>query len=102
MTRIVARLGSDELGLDPMGPNETDSFLVLKPRAEWRSPDKENLIDALRKATADFPGINFSFTQPIEMRTSEMLSGVRGDVAVKVYGADSKVWGWRFTADALV
>lgn len=91
VTRIVARLGSDELGLDPMGPNESDAFLVLKPRAEWRSQNKEDLIDALRQATADFPGINFSFTQPIEMRTSEMLSGVRGDLAIKVYGADTKV-----------
>ena len=91
--RIVARLGSDELGLDPMGLNETDSFLVLKPRAQWRSADKETLIDALRAATASFPGVNISFTQPIEMRTSEMLSGVRGDVAVKIYGPDSKTLG---------
>jgi cobalt-zinc-cadmium resistance protein CzcA len=85
---IVARTGSDELGLDPMGLNETDSFLVLKPHAEWRSPDKEKLVDSLRKAVNDFVGINFSFTQPIEMRTSEMLSGVRGDLAVKIYGPD--------------
>ncbi|MGF6272919.1 cobalt-zinc-cadmium resistance protein CzcA [Massilia sp. UYP11] len=91
--RIVARLGSDELGLDPMGPNETDTFLVLAPPDEWRSPRKEDLVDALRAATADFPGINLSFTQPIEMRTSEMLSGVRGDLAVKIYGPDSKVLG---------
>ncbi|WP_215409136.1 CusA/CzcA family heavy metal efflux RND transporter [Janthinobacterium sp. JC611] len=88
--RIVARLGSDELGLDPMGLNETDSFLVLKPRAQWRSADKEALVDALRRATASFPGVNISFTQPIEMRTSEMLSGVRGDVAVKIYGPDKQ------------
>lgn len=91
--RIVARLGSDELGLDPMGPNETDTFLVLAPQDEWRSPRKEDLVDALRAATADFPGINLSFTQPIEMRTSEMLSGVRGDLAVKIYGPDSRVLG---------
>ncbi|MBJ7310041.1 efflux RND transporter permease subunit [Rugamonas sp. CCM 8940] len=91
--RIVARLGSDELGLDPMGLNETDSFLVLKARAEWRSKDKEALIEALRVATAGFPGVNLSFTQPIEMRTSEMLSGVRGDLAVKIYGPDNQVLG---------
>ena len=88
---IVARAGSDELGLDPMGLNETDTFLVLKPRAEWRSKDKEALIDALRKVTAQFPGMNFSFTQPIEMRTSEMLSGVRGDLAIKVYGPNNQI-----------
>ncbi len=85
---VVARAGSDELGLDPMGLNETDSFLVLKPRDEWRSPDKEVLIDRLREVAAEFPGMNISFTQPIEMRTSEMLSGVRGDLAVKLYGRD--------------
>jgi len=86
---IVARTGADELGLDPMGLNETDSFLVLKPRSEWRFKDKAQLIDALRAAVADFPGINVSFTQPIEMRTSEMLSGVRGDLAIKFYGPDN-------------
>ncbi|HJV53006.1 MAG TPA: CusA/CzcA family heavy metal efflux RND transporter [Noviherbaspirillum sp.] len=85
---VVARVGSDELGLDPMGLNETDSFLVLKPRDQWRSPDKEVLIDHLRQVAAEFPGMNISFTQPIEMRTSEMLSGVRGDLAVKLYGRD--------------
>ncbi len=87
---IVARVGADELGLDPMGLNETDTFMVLKPREEWRNPDKEKLIDEVRKVIADFPGINFSFTQPIEMRTSEMLSGVRGDLAIKLFGTDMK------------
>jgi cobalt-zinc-cadmium resistance protein CzcA len=89
--RIVARLGSDELGLDPMGLNETDAFLVLKPRAQRQHHDKEALVDALRAATATFPGVNISFTQPIEMRTSEMLSGVRGDLAIKIYGPDQAV-----------
>ena len=87
---IVARVGSDELGLDPMGLNETDTFLVLKPRSEWRFQTKEELIDALRKVAEGVPGINVSFTQPIEMRTSEMLSGVRGDLAVKVFGSNSE------------
>jgi cobalt-zinc-cadmium resistance protein CzcA len=90
---IVARAGSDELGLDPMGLNETDTFLVLKPHAEWRSQNKEDLIDALRAVTLEFAGMNFSFTQPIEMRTSEMLSGVRGDLAIKVYGPNNQILG---------
>ncbi|MFM2065331.1 MAG: hypothetical protein RLZZ584_240 [Pseudomonadota bacterium] len=85
---VVARSGADELGLDPMGLNQTDSFLVLKPRSEWRSPDKEQLIDELRKVMADFPGVEPAFTQPIDMRVSEMLTGVRGDVAIKIYGSD--------------
>ena len=85
---IVARTGSDEIGLDPMGPNQTDTFLVLKPKGEWRRPDKAWLGDQLREVFKQFPGVAFSFTQPIEMRVSEMLVGVRGDVAVKVFGPD--------------
>ena len=84
--RIVARTGADELGLDPMGLNQTDTFLVLKPMAEWRTPDKAWLADQLRKVLDEFPGVVYSFTQPIEMRVSEMLTGVRGDVAIKIYG----------------
>ncbi|CAG0964141.1 partial Cobalt-zinc-cadmium resistance protein CzcA, partial [Rhodocyclaceae bacterium] len=87
---IVARLGSDELGLDPMGLNDTDTFLVLKPVSEWRKPDKAWLTDQVRQVLADFPGIDTAYTQPIEMRISEMLTGTRGDLAVKVYGPDLK------------
>ena len=88
VTGIVARLGSDELGLDPMGLNDTDSFLVVKPRAQWRMEGKEALIDAIRTVLDRIPGVAYSFTQPIEMRVSEMLTGVRGDVAVKLFGSD--------------
>jgi len=83
---IVARTGSDELGLDPMGLNETDSFLVLAPRGEWRNPDKEWLTGEIRKVMAEFTGMDIAFTQPIEMRVSEMLTGTRGDLAIKVFG----------------
>jgi cobalt-zinc-cadmium resistance protein CzcA len=86
--RIVGRVGSDELGLDPMGPNETDMFLVLKPKERWRLPDKEWLFAELRKVMADVPGMEFAFTQPIEMRTAEMLTGARGDLAIKIFGPD--------------
>jgi cobalt-zinc-cadmium resistance protein CzcA len=85
---VISRVGSDELGLDPMGLNETDSFLVLKPKETWRKQDKTWLTDELRKVVADFPGIDAAFTQPIEMRVSEMLTGSRGDLAVKVFGPD--------------
>jgi len=86
--RIVARAGADELGLDPMGLNDTDSFLVLKPMAEWRRPDKEWLIGEIRTVVEGFPGIAYTFTQPIDMRVSEMLTGSRGDVAIKIFGPD--------------
>lgn len=88
VTDVIARVGSDELGLDPMGLNETDSFLKLKPREEWRVADKEWLIEQLRKVMIGLPGIEPSFTQPIEMRLSEMLTGARGDLAIKLFGPD--------------
>ncbi len=86
--RIVARVGSDEIGMDPMGLNETDIFMVLLPKSEWRMNSKGELIDAIREVLDDFPGIAYGFTQPIEMRVSEMLTGVRGDVAVKLFGPE--------------
>ncbi|MFZ2449387.1 MAG: CusA/CzcA family heavy metal efflux RND transporter [Methylovulum miyakonense] len=88
---VVSRVGSDELGLDPMGLNETDTFLVLKPKGQWHTPDKEHLIEDIRKVMMQTPGIAFGFTQPIEMRVSEMLTGTRGDVAVKLFGPDLAV-----------
>jgi len=84
---VVARTGSDEIGLDPMGLNQTDAFLVLQPRSEWEVDSTDALLDRIRAVMVDFPGIAYGFTQPIEMRVSEMLTGVRGDVAVKLFGA---------------
>lgn len=84
---VVARAGSDHLGLDPMGLNETDAFLVLKPKSEWVG-DKTDIVQKLRKVMEDFPGLVFAFTQPIEMRVAEMLTGTRGDVAIKIFGDD--------------
>ena len=85
---IVARTGSDELGLDPMGLNETDNFLVLAPRDQWRQPDKEWLTERIRETMKQFAGMDIAFTQPIEMRVAEMLTGTRGDLAVKIFGSD--------------
>lgn len=84
---VIARVGSDEIGLDPMGLNETDSFVRLKPRSEWRG-NKDFVIEEIRKALEGLPGITPSYTQPIEMRVSEMLTGARGDLAVKIFGPD--------------
>ena len=85
---IVARAGSDEIGLDPMGLNQTDSYLLLKPQGEWRMKTKDALMDEVRKVLDPMPGIKYSFTQPIEMRVSEMIIGVRGDLAIKIFGPD--------------
>ncbi len=88
ITGVVARAGSDEIGLDPMGLNQTDTFLVLKPREAWQVQSKEALMDKIRAVLDQLPGVAYSFTQPIDMRVSEMIIGVRGDVAIKVFGPD--------------
>ena len=84
----VARAGSDEIGLDPMGLNQTDTFLLLKPKDAWTVSTKKALQERIRSVLDGIPGISYSFTQPIEMRISEMVIGVRGDLAVKIYGPD--------------
>ncbi|WRG49293.1 CusA/CzcA family heavy metal efflux RND transporter [Helicobacter pylori] len=85
---IVARTGSDELGLDLGGLNQTDTFISFIPKQEWSVKNKDELLEKIIDSLKDFKGINFSFTQPIEMRISEMLTGVRGDLAVKIFGDD--------------
>jgi len=88
ITSIVARAGADELGLDPMGLNQTDTYLMMKPREEWRENDVEWMQGEVRKVLDELPGISYSFTQPIDMRVQEMIIGVRGDVAVKIFGPE--------------
>ncbi|GAA7222413.1 efflux RND transporter permease subunit [Helicobacter pylori] len=85
---IVARTGSDELGLDLGGLNQTDTFISFISKKEWSVKNKDELLEKIMDSLKDFKGINFSFTQPIEMRISEMLTGVRGDLAVKIFGDD--------------
>lgn len=87
---IIARTGSDELGLDPMSLNDTDTFLVLHDKEQWREHSKAFVIDEIRKVLDQFTGIEFGFTQPIEMRVSEMLTGVRGDLAIDIFGSDNE------------
>ncbi|MAX99740.1 MAG: CusA/CzcA family heavy metal efflux RND transporter [Oceanospirillaceae bacterium] len=86
--RIIARTGSDDLGMDPMGLNETDMFLQLKPRDQWQADSKDDIKETIRQAMDAFPGVNYGFTQPIDMRVSEMISGSRGDVAIKIFGSE--------------
>jgi cobalt-zinc-cadmium resistance protein CzcA len=86
IVQIVSRTGSDELGLDPMGLNETDVFMELAPKSEWRFSSKKALIEDIRKVLNKFPGMNVGFTQPIQMRVSEMLTGSTGDISIKIFG----------------
>jgi cobalt-zinc-cadmium resistance protein CzcA len=87
VTGVISRTGTDEIGLDPMGLNETDMFVTLKPAGEWRG-DREFVVAEMRKVLEGMPGFDPSFTQPIEMRVAEMLTGARGDLAVKIFGPD--------------
>jgi cobalt-zinc-cadmium resistance protein CzcA len=88
---VVSRLGSDELRLDPMGLNESDVFFVTKPRKEWTVDSVEGLHGKIRKVLDQFPGVAYGFTQPIDMRVSEMISGVSSAVAIKMSGDDMAV-----------
>ncbi len=90
---VYSKTGTAEVAADPMPPNFSDTFVILKPRSEWPDPKlpKEQLVAKLDEALKGVPGTNFSYTQPIQMRFNELMAGVRGDVAVKVYGDDFAV-----------
>ena len=85
---VFAKLGTAEIATDPMPPNVADNFVMLKPRDQWPDPgrSKADLVSAMQEAVAKVPGNNYEFTQPIQMRFNELISGVRSDVAVKVFG----------------
>ncbi|WP_166297045.1 efflux RND transporter permease subunit [Bradyrhizobium sp. 2S1] len=85
---VFSKTGTAEVASDPMPPNASDTFIILKPRAEWPDPSltKEQLIGEISKAVGRLPGNVYEFTQPIQMRFNELLAGVRGDIAVKVFG----------------
>ncbi|MCA9530652.1 MAG: efflux RND transporter permease subunit [Myxococcales bacterium] len=86
---VVSRTGRAEIATDPMGVETSDTYLILAPRAEWRFDDKEALIEAIDETLQrEVPGAIFSYSQPIELRVQELISGVRSDVAVHVYGDD--------------
>lgn len=91
--RVFARTGTAEIAADPMPPNISDSYVMLKPVAEWPEPRKtrEELVDAVKAEVAKMPGQNYEFSQPIQLRFNELISGVRADVAVKVFGDDMDV-----------
>ena len=87
---VFSKTGTAELASDPMPPNATDMFVILKPRKEWPDPSlsKADLIERIEKNLSRFPGNAYEITQPIQMRFNELIAGVRGDVAVKVFGDD--------------
>ncbi|SFV26117.1 cobalt-zinc-cadmium resistance protein CzcA [Pseudoxanthomonas sp. YR558] len=88
--RVFGKLGTAEVATDPMPPSVADTFIMLKPRNEWPDPRKTKaaLVAEIETAVKQIPGNNYEFTQPIQMRMNELISGVRADVAIKVYGDD--------------
>lgn len=91
--RVFARTGTAEIASDPMPPNISDSYVMLKPKAQWPDPNKsrETLIADIQRASAIVPGSAYELSQPIQLRFNELISGVRSDVAVKVFGDDMAV-----------
>jgi len=91
--RIFARTGTAEIASDPMPPNISDGYIMLKPREQWPDPDKsrDDLLAAIQAAANQLPGNLYEFSQPIQLRFNELISGVRSDVAVKVFGDDMDV-----------
>ena len=87
--KIVSRIGVAEIPTDPMPMDLADVFVILKPKSEWTTVEtKDELIEAIKEAVEIIPGVNYEFTQPIEMRFNELLEGVREDIAIKLYGED--------------
>jgi len=99
--RVFARTGTAEIASDPMPPNISDSYVMLKPKDQWPDPSKsrETLIADIQHASAIVPGSAYELSQPIQLRFNELISGVRSDVAVKVFGDDMAVLNQ--TADAI-
>ncbi|WP_395602769.1 CusA/CzcA family heavy metal efflux RND transporter [Pseudomonas sp. A1230] len=91
--RVFARTGTAEIASDPMPPNISDSYVMLKPKEQWPDPGKsrETLMAELQAVAATLPGSNYELSQPIQLRFNELISGVRSDVAVKVFGDDMDV-----------
>ncbi len=86
---VVSKTGRAEISEDPMGPEQTDVFIMLKPRQEWPTGrNKAALVEAINQDLSQIPGLRFSFSQPIALRVNELISGVKSDLAVKVYGPD--------------
>ena len=90
IANVFSKIGTADVASDPMPPNVADTFLMLKPRAQWPDPSlsKDALVQRIRHRVNEVPGNNYEFTQPIEMRFNELIAGVRADVALRIYGDD--------------
>ena len=90
--QIVSRFGVSDVPTDPMPMDVADSFIILHPMDDWENTDdKEELIKKMKITLSQFPGVNFEFSQPIEMRFNELITGVREDIAIKIFGEDLEI-----------
>ena len=85
---VVSQLGAPDDGTDPEAPDNSEFYVGLKPREEWANPNKERLVTAMTVALADIPGVTTNFSQPIKDNVDEALAGVKGELAIKLYGPD--------------
>lgn len=86
---VVSKTGRAEIGTDPMGVEMSDILVMLKPKDEWETGrTKEELVNAINEQLSKFPGMVFSFSQPIQLRVAELIAGVRSDIAIKLFGED--------------
>ena len=90
VAKVFAKIGTPEVATDPMPPNVADNFIMLKPRSQWPDPTltQSELVEQIEAAVRELPGNNYEFTQPIQMRFNELISGVRADLGIKVFGDD--------------
>lgn len=88
--KVFAKIGTGDIATDPMPPSIADNYVIFKPRSEWPNPGREkaDLVAAIETAVRELPGNNYEFTQPIQMRFNELISGVRSDLGIKVIGDD--------------
>jgi cobalt-zinc-cadmium resistance protein CzcA len=88
--KVFAKIGTADIATDPMPPSVADNYVIFKPRSEWPNPKREkaDLVKAIETAVRELPGNNYEFTQPIQMRFNELISGVRSDLGIKVIGDD--------------
>ena len=90
---VVTKTGRAEIAEDPMGPEQNDVFIMLKPKKFWKVKSKIELIEAIEKKLGKIPGIKLNFSQPIALRVNELISGIKSDIAIKIFGYDLELLG---------
>ena len=93
VSTVVTKTGTAEIAEDPMGPEQNDIFVMLKPKKFWKAKSKMKLIEAIDKKLSKIPGLKINFSQPIALRVNELVSGIKSDIAIKIFGYDLELLG---------